>query len=42
MSKSTSRCGACLMNCSQANPNNPEHMNIANRASTGGIHSVEN
>jgi len=35
-------CGACLWNCSQANPGNPEHMNIAFRAGTGGLHSAEN
>ena len=35
-------CGACLWNCSQANPKNPEHMNIAFRAGTGGLHSAEN
>jgi electron-transferring-flavoprotein dehydrogenase len=35
-------CGACLWNCSQANPENPEYMNIAFRASTGGLHSAEN
>jgi electron-transferring-flavoprotein dehydrogenase len=35
-------CGACLWNCSQANPENPECMNIAFRAGTGGLHSGEN
>jgi len=35
-------CGACLWNCSQANPANPERMNIAFRAGTGGLHSAEN
>jgi electron-transferring-flavoprotein dehydrogenase len=35
-------CGACLWNCSQANPENPEHTNIAFRAGTGGLHSAEN
>jgi electron-transferring-flavoprotein dehydrogenase len=35
-------CGACLWNCSQANPENPERMNIAFRAGTGGLHSAEN
>jgi electron-transferring-flavoprotein dehydrogenase len=35
-------CGACLWNCSQANPGNPEQMNIAFRAGTGGLHSAEN
>ena len=35
-------CGACLWNCSQANPKNPERSNIAFRAGTGGLHSAEN
>jgi len=35
-------CGACLWNCSQANPENPERGNIAFRAGTGGLHSAEN
>jgi electron-transferring-flavoprotein dehydrogenase len=35
-------CGACLWNCSQANPENPEQMNIVFRAGTGGLHSAEN
>jgi electron-transferring-flavoprotein dehydrogenase len=35
-------CGACLWNCSQGNPENPERMNIAFRAGTGGLHSAEN
>ena len=35
-------CGACLWNCSQANLENPERMNIAFRAGTGGLHSAEN
>ena len=35
-------CGACLWNCSQANPENPERMNIAFSAGTGGLHSAEN
>lgn len=35
-------CGACLWNCSQANPENPERMNVAFRAGTGGLHSAEN
>jgi electron-transferring-flavoprotein dehydrogenase len=35
-------CGACLWNCSQATPENPERMNIAFRAGTGGLHSAEN
>jgi electron-transferring-flavoprotein dehydrogenase len=35
-------CGVCLWNCSQANPENSERMNIAFRAGTGGLHSAEN
>ena len=35
-------CGACLWNCTQASPKNPERMNIAFRAGTGGLHSAEN
>jgi len=35
-------CGACLWNCSQANPENPERMNIAFCAGAGGLHSAEN
>ncbi len=35
-------CGACLWNCSQADPENPERMNISFRAGTGGLHSAEN
>ncbi len=35
-------CGACLWNCSQANPASPERMNITFRAGTGGLHSAEN
>jgi electron-transferring-flavoprotein dehydrogenase len=35
-------CGACYWNCSQPLPDNPERMNIAFRASTGGLHSAEN
>jgi electron-transferring-flavoprotein dehydrogenase len=35
-------CGACLWNCSQPLPENPERMNIAFRAGTGGLHSAEN
>ena len=42
MSKTTSLCSACLLNCSQADPNNPKHMNIADRASTDEMHSAEN
>lgn len=35
-------CGVCYWNCSQATPDNPERMNIAFRAGTGGLHSTEN
>ena len=35
-------CGACLWNCAQPTPDNPERMNIAFRAGTGGLHSAEN
>ena len=35
-------CGACLWNCAQPTPDNPERMNIAFRAGTGGLHSTEN
>ena len=35
-------CGACLWNCARPLPENPEHMNIAFRAGTGGLHSAEN
>jgi electron-transferring-flavoprotein dehydrogenase len=35
-------CGACYWNCTQPLPENPERMNIAFRAGTGGLHSAEN
>ncbi len=35
-------CGACLWNCAQPIPGNPDKMNIAFRAGTGGLHSAEN
>jgi len=35
-------CGACLWNCAQPLPGNPDKMNIAFRAGTGGLHSAEN
>lgn len=35
-------CGACIWNCSQANPDDPERGNIAFRAGAGGLHSSEN
>jgi electron-transferring-flavoprotein dehydrogenase len=35
-------CGACLWNCSQSRPEEPERTNIEFRAGTGGLHSAEN
>jgi len=35
-------CGACLWNCSQPLPENPERTNINFQAGTGGLHSAEN
>ncbi len=35
-------CGACLWNCSQARPGDPERMNVDFRAGAGGLHSAEN
>ncbi|MBN2140587.1 MAG: 4Fe-4S ferredoxin [Desulfovibrionaceae bacterium] len=35
-------CGACLWNCSQADPDDPEASNIEFRAGAGGLHSAEN
>lgn len=35
-------CGACLWNCSQADPEDPERGNLAFRAGAGGLHSAEN
>jgi electron-transferring-flavoprotein dehydrogenase len=35
-------CGACLWNCAQPLPYDPERTNIAFRAGTGGLHSTEN
>ncbi len=35
-------CGACLWNCATAIPGQPDRMNIAFRAGTGGLHSAEN
>ena len=35
-------CGACYWNCSQPLPDDPDRMNIAFRAGTGGLHSAEN
>lgn len=35
-------CGACLWNCTRANPEHPERMNVRFRAGAGGLHSAEN
>lgn len=35
-------CGACLWNCAQASPDDPEQGVIAFRAGAGGLHSAEN
>jgi electron-transferring-flavoprotein dehydrogenase len=35
-------CGACIWNCAQPLPDNPERTNITFRAGTGGLHSAEN
>jgi electron-transferring-flavoprotein dehydrogenase len=35
-------CGACLWNCSQPRPGDPERTNIEFRAGAGGLHSAEN
>jgi electron-transferring-flavoprotein dehydrogenase len=35
-------CGACVWNCSQPHPGDPERTNIEFRAGTGGLHSAEN
>ena len=35
-------CGACLWNCSKADPANPELTNISFIAGAGGLHSAEN
>ena len=35
-------CGACLWNCSKADPGNPELTNVAFVAGAGGLHSAEN
>jgi len=35
-------CGACYWNCGTHVPGNPDQMNIAFRAGTGGLHSAEN
>jgi electron-transferring-flavoprotein dehydrogenase len=35
-------CGACLWNCAQSDPKNPERTNIAFVSGAGGFHSAEN
>ena len=35
-------CGACLWNCSQPHPTDPERTNVDFRAGAGGLHSAEN
>ncbi|NLF25990.1 MAG: 4Fe-4S ferredoxin [Deltaproteobacteria bacterium] len=35
-------CGACVWNCAQAHPDDPEHGNIRFSAGAGGLHSAEN
>ncbi len=35
-------CGACMWNCAQPLPDDPERSNIAFRAGAGGLHSAEN
>jgi electron-transferring-flavoprotein dehydrogenase len=35
-------CGACLWNCSKADPDNPELTNVLFVAGAGGLHSAEN
>jgi len=35
-------CGACVWNCAQPLPDDPERTNIAFHAGTGGLHSAEN
>jgi electron-transferring-flavoprotein dehydrogenase len=35
-------CGACLWNCSQPRPGDPEKTNVEFRAGAGGLHSAEN
>lgn len=35
-------CGACLWNCSHADPNNPLHSNVSFISGSGGLHSAEN
>ena len=35
-------CGACVWNCAQPLPDNPERTNIAFRAGAGGLHLAGN
>lgn len=35
-------CGACLWNCTQAHPDDPERTNVDFSAGSGGLHSAEN
>ena len=35
-------CGACLWNCTQPRPGEPDRTNLEFRAGTGGLHSIEN
>ena len=35
-------CGACVWNCTQPRPDDPERTNVEFRAGTGGLHSAEN
>ena len=35
-------CGACIWNCTQPTPDDPEKTNIEFRAGAGGLHSAEN
>jgi electron-transferring-flavoprotein dehydrogenase len=35
-------CGACLWNCSQPRPGDPDRTNVEFRAGAGGLHSAEN
>ena len=35
-------CGACLWNCEQADPDDPERSKVTFEAGFGGLHSAEN
>ena len=35
-------CGACVWNCTQPRPDDPQRTNVEFRAGTGGLHSAEN